>query len=363
MKKNLLTLIFTLFYLVTYSQNCIKKGKAEDVKQLTEKPLAVAIYEEDEDYIQKLQKKIAKNNKKKAQYEKELKDYRKHIAYFNNTIKEVVTEYWKLNSTENIQYFTQKQLKNLVKEKTNSHAVLDLTVLTTEILGNKEFNGFYNLQSINLFVITYGPSDKKRNKATYQNHLANVNYNLPRYADKTLKKSIEKLEAERKDGPQFLSKENMIASLALSQQYLKQVIASGKKLAFEDFAEKEMKNNCASLDGNTILFQEAIVHGKIRKDLKSLLPKAKIELVSAARIAEAIANKEDVLIGFPVIKKIVKQRGGFGPVSSLAILPITHKIVMNAKTKGIVGFVPHSGITSYSYFKKKDFKKLNQQCN
>ncbi|KAB1160545.1 hypothetical protein F7018_01325 [Tenacibaculum aiptasiae] len=352
MKKNLLTLIFTLFYLFTYSQNCIKKGKIEDLKQLTKRPLAVVVYKENEGYIKKLQKKIAKNNKKKAKYEKELKAYRNHITYFNKTVKQVVTDYWKLNSTENIQYFTKSQLENLTKEKSNSYAVLDLTMDVVMA----DFNSLFTL---NIYVITYGGSEKNRNKAIYKNHLTNINYNIPNHADKALKKSIESLKTERENGPLYLSKENMITSLSLSQKYLKKVLELGKRISFEDFAEEEMKNNCKSLEGSTILFQEAIVHGKIKKDLTSLLPKAKITLVSANRIAKAIENKENVLIGFPVTKKFVKQKG-FG---AIAVIPVSHKMIMNAKTKEIVGFVPHSGITSYSYFKKKDFKKLNKQCN
>ncbi len=68
-------------------------------------------------------------------------------------------------------------------------------------------------------------------------------------------------------------------------------------------------------------------------------------------------NKEDIFIGFPAIKKFVKKKG-----LVTVILPISYKILLNTKTKDIVGFVKHSGMTSYTYFKKKDFKKLSKQC-
>ncbi|CAM1354765.1 MULTISPECIES: hypothetical protein [Tenacibaculum] len=355
MKKTLLTLLLTFTCFVSNGQNCFK-GKIEEVKQLTERPLAVIIYEEDENYVKRLEKKIAKSNKKKEKYQKELNDYKNHISYFNKNIKDVVTEYWKLNKTHNIQYFTNKQVEDLIKNKSNSFAILNLTI-------DVVMADLNTLSTMDIYAITYGASEKNRKKAVYKNHITNVNYNLPGYADKELKKAIEKLKKERENGPTYLSKENMITSLVLSQKYIEKAINLNKKVSFEDFAEEEMKRNCSKLKGNTILFQEAIVHGKIKNELQSLLPKAKTELVSPNRIAEAVANKEDVLIGFPIIKKLMKQRGGFGPVTTSTVIPVTHKVIMNAKTKEIIGFIPHSGITSYSYFKKKDFKKLNEQCN
>ncbi|CAM1370939.1 hypothetical protein TSEDIMI_90033 [Tenacibaculum sediminilitoris] len=164
------------------------------------------------------------------------------------------------------------------------------------------------------------------------------------------------LEKEKENGPTYLSKENMMASIVLSQKYIKKAIEVNDKITFEDFAEEEMKNNCAKLEGSTILFQKAIVHGKIKNDLQALLPKATVKLVSANRISEAFENKEDVLVAFPIIKKLVKAKSSFGAISASSVLPVTHKMIMNAKTKDIIGFIPHSGIASYSYFKKKYFK-------
>lgn len=355
MKKTLITLLLTFTYLITNGQNCFK-GKIEEVAKLKERPLAVVIYEEDESYVRRLEKKIAKNNKKKEKHQKELNDYRNHISYFNKNIKDVITEYWKLNKTDNIQYFTSKQLEGLVKNKSNSYAILNLTM-------DVVMADFNTLSTLDIYAITYGASEKNRKKAVYKNHITNVNYNLPGYADKELKKAMESLKKERENGPTYLSKENMIISLVLSQKHIEKAIELNDKITFEDFAEEEMRSNCSKLEGNTVLFQEAIVHGKIKDKLQNLLPKAKTELVSASRIAKAIENKEDILIGFPIIKKLMKQRGGFGPVTTSTVIPVTHKVIMNAKTKEIIGFIPHSGITSYSYFKKKDFKKLNEQCN
>ncbi|WGH74830.1 hypothetical protein P8625_12175 [Tenacibaculum tangerinum] len=347
MKNTLFTLVFAFFCLIINGQNCIK-GKIEELSQLKEKPLAVVLYEENKDLVKKLGKKIAKNNKKSEEYKKELKEYRDFISYFNTTIKEVVPDYWTLNDTKNIKYITEGEL---TKDKLKNYAILNLT--SDVIITDLEF-----LTSQKNYVITYGASEKNRNKAVFQNYLTNVNYNIPGYADKELKKSIEKLKQERQNGPKYLSKENLIVSLALAQKYIEKAIELNNKISFEDFAGEEMKNNCSQLEGKTILFQEAIVHGKIKNELQNLLPTAKIELVSTDRIAQAVDNNEDILIGFPVTKKFVKQKG----LGVMSVIPVTHKMIMNAKTKKIVAFVPHSGITSYSYFKKKDFKKLSEPC-
>lgn len=348
--KKILTLILILFYFTSYSQNCIKKGKIEQLKQLTERELAVVIYSENKNYIEKLEKKIAKNNRKKAKFEKELNDYKQHISLFNKAVKEAVSTHWKLNNVDNIKYITGKEVSELIKKKSNKFAVLDLTfdVVMTD---------FNTLQTMDIYVVTYGASEKNRDKAIFKNHITNINYNIPGYADKKQKKQIEKLKQERENAATILSKENLIVSIELTQKYIKKAIELDDKISFEEFATEEAKTNCSQLENSTVLIQEASVHGKIQEDLKKLLPKANIKLVSANRIAEAIENKEDVLIGLLTIKKFVKQKGFI-----TSILPISHKIILNAKSKNIISFIKHSGITSYPYFRKKDFKKLNASC-
>lgn len=355
MKKTLLTFILALFYLTSNGQNCIKKGKIEQLKQLKERELAVVIYDEDKKYIEKLEKKIAKNNKKKEKFEKELKDYKNHISLFNNSIKEVVSSYWKLNNINNVKYLTKKEVKELTKSKSNKFAVLDLTF---DVI----MSDFETLQTMEIYVITYGASEKKRNGAFFQNHITNINYNLPGYADKKQKKQIEKLKKERDDFATILSKENLIVSIILSQKYIEKAIELDDKISFEDLAIKEAKANCSKLENSTILIQEASVHGKIQEDLKNLLPKANIKLVSANRIAQAIENKEDILIGFLTVKKFMNAKSRLGPITASSVLPISHKVILNAKSKEIISFIKHSGMTSYPYFRKKDFKKLNSQC-
>ncbi|WP_440879577.1 hypothetical protein [Tenacibaculum sp. C7A-26P2] len=357
MKKALILLSFLCFQF-TNSQNCIK-GKIKELKNLTDKPLAVILLKENKKLIEKLEKKIAKNNKKKEKFQEQLNDYRNHISYFNTNIKEVITTYWKLNNTDNIKYFTKEELKNA---KTSQYAVLDLTPENVNVNINDIGSRFMYYYSLDVQIITYGSSENKRHKASYKNHLTNVSYNTPGYADKELKKAIERLIEERKNGPKLLSKENMIASVILSQKYIEKVLTLNDKISFQEFAEEEMKKNCKELEGKNILFQETIVHGKIKNSLKDLLPKANIELVSANRIAQAFINEEDILVAFPIVKRLQKSKGKLSGFSLSTVIPITHKIIINTKSKEIIGFVEHSGMTSYTYFKKNDFKKLNEQC-
>ena len=148
----------------------------------------------------------------------------------------------------------------------------------------------------------------------------------------------------------------------LSQKYIEKAIDLNEKISFEDLAIEEAKANCSELENSTILIQEASVHGKIQEDLKTLLPKANIKLVSANRITQALENKEDVLIGFLTVKKFMKAKSKLGPISASSVLPISHKVILNAKTKKIINFIKHSGVTSYPYFRKKDIKELNSEC-
>ena len=230
--KKIFFIFFITSYFVANSQNCIK-GKIDQLIELKEKPLAVVLYEENEELVKKLEKKIAKNDKKKEKFQKELKKYKEFILYFNSSIKEIIPDYWRLNNTENVKYITKKELR---ENELKGYAVLDLTA--EAIMTDYDF-----LLTQEIYVITYGDSEKKRNKAVFKNHLTNINYNLPGYADKELKNSIEKLEKERENGPKILSKENIIISISLSQKYLEKILELNDKITFQEFAEEEMKKN------------------------------------------------------------------------------------------------------------------------
>ncbi|CAA0203713.1 conserved hypothetical protein [Tenacibaculum maritimum] len=199
--------------------------------------------------------------------------------------------------------------------------------------------------------MTYSPSEKNSNKAVFQNYLMNVSYDIPDYANKKIKKAIEKLK-EEKNGPKTLSKENMIGTIVLRQKYIERVLKLIDKISFQEFVEKEMKENCSTLKGSTILFQETIIHGKIPHSLISLFPKANTVLVPVDRIAKAFETKEDIFVAFPIIKRLPRIKTNI----SSKIVAITYKIIIHTKSKEIIGFIEHSGITSYSYFRKKILK-------
>ena len=320
MKKLLFTLIFTLLSLYSsYTQNPIKKGKLNTIKQLQKRSLAVVLLKEDKSYIDKLTKKIAKvkNKNKSAKLKKELVDYKKEVLLFNKAIKEVVASYWTLNEIDDVTYLTKQEANKLYKTRSNKYAVLDLTYDAVLL----DFDtSFY----MDIHKITYGASENKRDAAVYKNFITNVNYNLPVYADKKQKKQTEILIAEKEKTSKILSKENLTITIALTQKYIKQVIALNKVISFEDFGIEQANKNCSSLANTTILIQKASVHGEIQDKLKKLYPQANIQLVSAKRIEDAINNNEDVSIGFLTTKKFVKSKGSLGSLTSISVIPVSH---------------------------------------
>lgn len=356
--KRVLPLILMFIGLNINAQKNIK-GKIEDLKSLKSRDLAVVIFEEDVKYTEKLAKKIAKTKKekKKAKLEKELTGYKNRIEYFNKTVKEVVPALWSLNDVSSVVYFTEKEVKKLQEEKSDKYAVLDLREL--EVASSGTHGTFLNF---NLNVMTYGPSEKKRNKSTYRNYFISTNYNFPEKPKEKQKEYVVELEKERENEEKIVTKENISVTILLFQKHINKAIELNDKISFQEFAEAEAKSNCSQLEGNKVLLQSAIVNGKILNDLKKHYPKGDIELVSAQRIADAINNSEDVIVGFPVTKQFAKIKGGLGPIGAVKVRPIDHKMLMNAKTKAIVGFAKHSGMLAFRDFKKKDFEKLTKQC-
>ncbi|WP_299675402.1 hypothetical protein [uncultured Tenacibaculum sp.] len=357
MRRGIFLILLTTVMNVVAQKNI--KGKLEELKELKSRALVVAIFEEDKDYTERLAKKIskAKKEKKKEKLQRELSGYVDHINYFNKTIKEVIPEYWKLNSIEDVKYLTGKEIEELRKEKNTDYAILDLR--EDEVVTTDAFGRFFDL---NVNAVTYGFSEKKRRKSVYNNYFINTNYNLPEKYKGQQEEYVEALKREKEGKEKILSKENIVCTLTLIQNHINKAIELNKKISFEDFALEQVQNNCSELKGKKVLFQSAIVHGKILDQLKEFYSLGEIELVSSERIAEALNNNEDVIIGFPIIKRLVKMKGSFGPVGSVTVRPMDNKALMNAKTKEFVGLVKHSGLLAFRDFRKKDFQKLNNQC-
>ncbi|OSY88284.1 hypothetical protein WH52_05790 [Tenacibaculum holothuriorum] len=353
MRKILLFLVFTSILNVN-AQKCFT-GKVEDLKKLTTRPLAVVVMpEEGNETIEELKKKISKTKKekKKKKLQKELDDLIYNIKYFNTTVKEVVPEYWKLNDAQNITYLTKEEIEKLRKEKSTEFAVLNLTPDEVSVSG---YNMYYTM-SFNL--MTYGKSEKKRTKATYRNHLVNTNFNYPKtnFKNKNQKKLIEELEFEKEGKAKVLSKENIIVTLILAQNIIEEALKTGEKISFHKYAENQSDKNKKELVGKKLLIQSAISGSKLYKQFEKY--KDRVELVSAKRIADAIINKEDVYIGFPLIKKYVKAKSSFGPVGFVSALTMDHKVVFNPSKGKIISFRNAPSPLNYRSFKRKDIEKL-----
>ncbi|MDY0779957.1 hypothetical protein [Tenacibaculum sp. IB213877] len=357
MKKILPLVLFTILALNVNAQKCFK-GKIEDLTELTKRKLVVVTLKEDVGYVEKLTKKIGKTQKadKKEKLEKELNDYQNQISSFNNNVKELIPTYWSLNNDSDIKYLTKDEVENYIKNESETYAVLDLTPDETIV------SGYNSVLTVNHNIITYGASEKKRSKATYRNHILNVNYNFPktRFKNKNQQKLVEDLEKEKENKPKVLSKENIIITLVIGQNYIKSVLETGEILSFSDYAKKVSEKNKKLLQGKRIMIQSAIVGSKVYKNLEEYSDR--IELVSAERIAQAINNNEDVYIGLPAIKKYIKAKSGFGAggvsVGFTSINTLDHKLVYNPYKREIISFRNAPSPLNYRSFKKKDIEEL-----
>ena len=353
--KKIVSVFFIFMSLIIYSQNNIK-GKIEDLEKLKSRDLAVIIFDLNNAEITKLEKKIVKTKKadKKQKLIKELKSLKELANNFNNNLKEIVPKYWKINDVSKITYLTKEEATKLREAKSNKFVILDFSPDEARV---STFN--WNSFKANFNLVTYAGSEKKRTKSNYRNFLINTNYNFPktRFKNKNQKKLVDELEKELGDDNSIiLSKENLIVSLILFQDHIKSVLASKKEVSFQKYAEQESSKNCGELKGKKILVQSAIIGSKVYKNFSDY--KDSVEMVSATRIKNAIVNKEDVFIGFPVIKQFYKAKSSFGALGFVSINTIDHKLVYNPSTGKIIAFNKASYPLNYRSFKKKDFENL-----
>ena len=307
------------------------------------------------DVINNLKEKITKTKKaeKKEELKSQLKDLVYNIEHFNKSVKEVIPELWNLNKVDNITYLTKSDLEKLRKQKSNKFAVIDLT--PDELILNTGFDTYF---TFDFNIITYGGSENARKKANYRNHLVNTNFNFPktRIKNKNQKKLIDNLEKEKEGIEKVLSRENIIVTLTLAQDIIKRVVETGEKINFSKFAKEESKKNKAELKGQKILIQSAIVANKLYKEIGKY--KNKVQLVSAKRIKEAIINKENVFIGFPLIKKYIRAKSSFGPIGFSSVNTLNQKVVFNPSSGKIISFLEASAPLNYRSFRTKEISKL-----
>lgn len=357
--RKLTPLLLLLLSVSINAQKCFK-GKLEYLEQLKQRPLAVVVLEEDEKQVKKLEKKIAKakKEKRKEKLKKELKSIKGTVNSFNSIVKSVVPKLWSLNNTENITFITKDKLEELRKNDSNKYAVLDFSPDEAAFMGHG-----YSVFKINYNLITYGGSENKRSKANFRNHLVNTNYNFPktRFKNKNQKALVEELKKElENEDTIILSEENVTVTLLLAQEMIKYALEKGEKISFSKYAQKESDKNCKELAGNKVLIQSAIIGSKVYKQFDDY--KDKVELVSAKRIKEAILNKENVFIGFPVIKQFVKAKSSLGPIGVTSVNTMDHKMIFNPSTGKIIVFRNAPVPLNYRSFKRKDIEKMFK-CN
>lgn len=352
--KKVLLLVFVFFITFINAQKCIK-GDIENFETLKGRSLAVVILEEDQDYIDRISKKIekAKKEEKKIKLEKELRDYKYDITNFNKLAKELVPQFWRLNDVNTISYFTKEQVHELYKERSEEYAVLDFTEINVALVGSFDYAFQYSVSTI-----TYRLSEFNIDSPSFRNFFTNVNYNFPKIKPKVdAQKALnEDLEKEKEGKSKIYSRENMITSLLLSQSIIDEVVEKNEKYTVESFAKEQSEMYCEKLQEKKILIQSANVSKKLFKEFDKYSDK--VEMVSAQRIAEAVINREDVVIGFPTTQKLFKAKSALGPVSLVKVDAICHKMLFNPKLGTVVGFVKAPKPLNYRAFTNKDLDKL-----
>lgn len=366
MKKISLILLLLLSSIVTLAQKNVS-GKLEQLKELQDRELIVVLKDERPAKLIKLEKKLLteKNIKKITQINKEIESITKSITLFNTTIKELITNYWYLNSK--INFRNESELAKMSKERDNKYALLIFRTETFKNSGTKTTNSFnsntrtfqqkttmQNSFQLTTPVIYYTKFESKNKIPVYRNLIPQTNYNFGiKHGSKEMNKIETALKEEMIGKETTFSKENLLISIVLTQSHIEKMLRVNKKISFKDYAYDEALNNCKiSLKGKDLLIQHAIIDKKIIKSPEIFYTIGNLQTVSAKRIKEAIINKNDSIIAFPIIEKFIKSATGYRPYY--------HKIYVNTKTGKIVGMNKSSGIINNNSFTKKDLEKISK---
>ncbi len=359
MRKIILTTLLLLF-IIPNSQAQKMARKVSAFKNLINKEkVIVKLYDKEAKRIVNLKKEIekTKKEKKKNSLIEELEEQYEFIDYYNKMIKEVITpENWKFN--KEIIFMSEIEFDKLYKEKKlDDYALLDFVLGRYSKL---DFKSHTRGNEVTFPTIIYtNASNKKMStgtylKAVYQNFFFNTNYNFEygKSNDKKEKYIDELLEEKNVD--RIFSPENILVSINMVQRHINSIIENNKVTKFKNFAIKEAIKNCSASSGKELLIQKAVIHNKIIDNPQQFYTKGSLKLVSAKRIAEAVLNNEDVLIGFPFIEGIITGKGPH-PIA----IALYYKIGINPKDYSIVSFIDVRGFTNHMEIIKKDLEKMS----
>ena len=147
--------LFTLFALVVIYANAYAQfevPKQKDAISLKSRTLLVKLKSVDDDYIKRNFKKDPEGGE----------DYRKRAEAFNETLKQYISKYWKLNTT--IEFKTFEEINALLKQDEDKYAVLRFGY-TTKII-RSTMNREMEVYSCG---VTLGDKDKEMFSVSFPN--------------------------------------------------------------------------------------------------------------------------------------------------------------------------------------------------
>lgn len=299
-------------------------GKPEDFKELKKRILVVEILEPNPKTIEKLQKK-----KKQPEL---LKDYENFFSNYNELIKKVVPQYWKLN--EKIEFKTTSEINSIAG---NSKYV----ILTYIELGDVMFLDFYERASaVSVPALLYGRIEKPKKQPDYKIYLPS--------------------SYVRKDNLYLES--DFIFAIKAIQNNINYIIDNNKVLNFEEYANAVAKNNCSRIQSLNLLIDktrkaEKLENNEIKENYKGNFRFAPPQELDSAIVNLIKGSAVMFIVPFGILKS---THGQSGPGTLVSWRYAFLKVIVDAETCEILHvFEPGAMLTFFDdKIRKNDFKNI-----
>lgn len=314
MKLKLAVLLMTIIPSLTfYSQWGM--AKPEELKELRKRPLIIQVLEEDEWFLEHLEKKMkrAKKEDEKVEIKKKIDDHKKFVSdynkYMNTLAKELLTTHPEVITK------TEAEVKKLKRSK--KYAVLYYS----------ETGGSTRFESVFFPSINYRAIEKK--KMRYVFHIVGRPY----------------LQ---------ITKGELYLTLTMMEKHLNKMIKEGKRTSVISDMKMEQKKNSYKLQGGDVYIDESKIGRKTNlKELQEEFKEGTLKSISKEELSKRIMKKEDVIacVVFPKSIYSVKQGDSSFMVSEYA------KVFMNLKTGDVYAV---SLGNKEQFFHPDDFKKVTE---
>ncbi|NVN93850.1 MAG: hypothetical protein HXX18_01065 [Bacteroidetes bacterium] len=343
--KNLLLLFVVVLLFNNNSKSQVVNAKAEDFKDICNRPLIVQLITEDAYFVEDLQKRISKtsNGKRKEELEGELSAYRDFVTAYNSQIKEAIAKDWQFNKEKPIEYKTFSEVQDIRKVNSRNYTLLQF--VQTKLWVTNEY-GIETFTKKTIPTMVYSrmencvPFDENFNKKIdYSFYMPYIN--------------------SRKNHQLYVS--DLLISLKIIQNHIKEIRNFDKKnYTVMDYAKDQDDENCIKLKSVTLLLDEKLLDTKTKSTDLLKIYSGKINIISTDEISKIINNQEEEIVSISLPFSMKSEKSGIEGLEFMERI-MYMKCFVNAKS-GVFfsSYIAKTGDNWEPLFKIQEFKRIEK---